>query len=430
MHLKIENFSCIKEAHIDIKRINILIGPQASGKSVISKLAYYFYDIFDKQLSAIEDDSEYIEFIESLKISFIKTFPIAAWGPNPFDIEYQVGEYQFSISRAKPRKNSKQTISIVLSGNFVEKYNRSLNKFRKIRQDINISTNSNSNYRDWESLWKVRRDINAELKSELGPSYSYSQLFIPAGRSFFTSMGKAIMAFEQGGYLDPLTIEFGRYFVSMKDVLVGRHIIYRPKPPSKELTALRSSLAKEFFGGEIRADRNEEYIETPDRRKIPFAVMSSGQQELLPLWLAVNEFLYEDTDGASVFIEEPEAHLFPSTQSKLTQYLANLVNRVNGRMFLTTHSPYLLSTVNNLLKAGTLSRTKSKSNRQWQGIIDEIVPKSAWLFPESTSAYAIINGKVKQIIDEDGLIDGEYLDSVSSELAYEFTNLLEIESTL
>ena len=44
--LLIENFSCIDEAKINLARVTILIGPQASGKSVISKLVYFFTTLF------------------------------------------------------------------------------------------------------------------------------------------------------------------------------------------------------------------------------------------------------------------------------------------------------------------------------------------------------------------------------------------------
>lgn len=43
--LTIKNFLVIKKAEVDIKRINVLIGPQANGKSIIAKLVYFFNSI-------------------------------------------------------------------------------------------------------------------------------------------------------------------------------------------------------------------------------------------------------------------------------------------------------------------------------------------------------------------------------------------------
>lgn len=43
--IEIYNFGPIKEACFDIKKLNIIIGEQASGKSIISKLIYFFKNI-------------------------------------------------------------------------------------------------------------------------------------------------------------------------------------------------------------------------------------------------------------------------------------------------------------------------------------------------------------------------------------------------
>jgi hypothetical protein len=93
-------------------------------------------------------------------------------------------------------------------------------------------------------------------------------------------------------------------------------------------------------------------------------------------------------------------------------------------MLVTTHSPYVLSKLNNLLKAGSLGSRLSKSKRsKLTGIID----RSAWLSPVSTSAYAIHDRRTWNILGEDGLIDGDYLDSISSELSDEFSAMLDLE---
>lgn len=40
-HLKIQNFGPLKEAELEIGRLNIIVGPQSSGKSSILKVAAY-----------------------------------------------------------------------------------------------------------------------------------------------------------------------------------------------------------------------------------------------------------------------------------------------------------------------------------------------------------------------------------------------------
>ena len=57
------------------------------------------------------------------------------------------------------------------------------------------------------------------MENELKDNYFHAQTFVPAGRSFFTSMGKAVTAFERGGLLDPVTVAFGRLFTALREAV-------------------------------------------------------------------------------------------------------------------------------------------------------------------------------------------------------------------
>ena len=60
-----------------------------------------------------------------------------------------------------------------------------------------------------------------------------------------------------------------------------------------------------------------------------------------------------------VFLEEPEAHLFPSTQKDIMYDLVKILNRNKwSSIFITTHSPYILSSLNNLIAAYDVLRKK------------------------------------------------------------------------
>ena len=48
-------------------------------------------------------------------------------------------------------------------------------------------------------------------------------------------------------------------------------------------------------------------------------------------------------------LEEPELNLFPSAQNKLVMYVIDKSIANNHRVLLTTHSPYILTSLNNLI---------------------------------------------------------------------------------
>ena len=47
------------------------------------------------------------------------------------------------------------------------------------------------------------------------------------------------------------------------------------------------------------------------------------------------------------FIEEPEAHLFPEAQCEVMNLISLLSHNFDSQFFITTHSPYLLTILNN-----------------------------------------------------------------------------------
>src|SRR6185312_14285642 len=86
-----------------------------------------------------------------------------------------------------------------------------------------------------------------------------------------------------------------------------------------------------ILGGELKMGRNDRHLATTDGRKIPFSALSSGQQELVPLLLVTRYYsriaaAERDQPASLLYIEEPEAHLFPSSQGAITSYLASLLN--------------------------------------------------------------------------------------------------------
>ena len=243
--------------------------------------------------------------------------------------------------------------------------------------------------------------------------------------------------FEQAGSLDPVTIKFAKLFAAIRDRASRRHPASIANRLGTESNARRAMFMDRLFGGSVVFDEETEFVETNDGRKVPFTALSSGQQELLPMWSLMDYFSeldnirmhtkYRSRNRELVYIEEPEAHLFPSAQSLLMEFLIGSIasERRHRSLIITTHSPYIMGKLNVFLKAGPLARRKKRKQE-----INAIVPRECWLNQYAVSALSIQDRRIVNLFDDEGLIDARYLDGVSEDISREFSKLLAIESEL
>ncbi|CAM4260548.1 AAA family ATPase [Roseomonas mucosa] len=437
--VNISDFSCIKDANLQLAPVNIIIGPQGSGKSVTTKVLYFCNDIIVNSIQSAEKGESIEDFKKSLAKQFSLWFPPSAWGQERFTINYAAGDFTARILRRRSKGRVSDEISITFSEWFADFYSSALTLFEKSRTNSDDEIKSSAQAtRFLDQFWRIRDIVSRRLLTELKNDYFAQQTFIPAGRAFFTSIGRLVAGFEQAGNLDPVTIKFARLFATIRDRNSRRYVsrLHRLGPDFLEK---RRVFMENFFGGELNFKDDLEFVETQDGRKIPFSSLSSGQQELLPMWSLIDYFnemdSYRQEAGVKVprgpreliYIEEPEAHLFPSAQSLLMEFLIGSVTPDKSKrcLIITTHSPYIMGKLNVFLKAGQLARRKKKNQE-----INDVVPRECWLNDKQLSAFAIEDGKLRSLLDEDSLIDGRYLDQISEDISRDFSKLLRIEAEI
>jgi predicted ATPase len=160
----------------------------------------------------------------------------------------------------------------------------------------------------------------------------------------------------------------------------------------------------------------------PDGMKSKIANASSGQQEAIPLCRYLFNSMYRSSKGMinCIGIEEPEAHLFPEAQWNMLK-LISLVSSVNSNInfIVTTHSPYVLTAINMLIKSTDLSVDKKESIFKAES--PEIFPINI----NNVSAYSLQNGKTADIIDLDArLISANVIDEISDKLSSLFQEMV------
>jgi predicted ATPase len=413
--IKIENFGGLNFVDIPIHKVNVFIGKQASGKSITAKLVYLFKGIFKEIYDGIADEKNKLEISKSILTKFKEYFPQDSWPNKDFKIVYFYNESECAIIRRQANKK----IAIEYSDGVSKQFS---NCRRLLKIDREKFTPKNQ-FEVYRPDYKVFNKYLSLVHNDLNINSGDAQIFIPAGRSFFANLQKSIFSFlSTKKEIDPFLVEFGSFYENIKWPAINFFNTVSPNIKTKAENHILEILGAKYYN-----DKNEDFLIHEDNRKVNLSYSSSGQQETLPLLLILRALLSIGFagGGATVYIEEPEAHLFPSAQRKIVELIGLVINNSKGRIqiIITTHSPYILTSFNNLIHAGILYNHANTNNEK----LNKIISKSMAISPEEFNAYALKNGKCENIIDEEfDLIHSSYLDKVSEEIAVEFDKLLDL----
>jgi hypothetical protein len=198
-------------------------------------------------------------------------------------------------------------------------------------------------------------------------------------------------------------------------------------------------ICSEVLRGEYKYLNKVEWIKTGGGKLIFLRDSSSGQQEVAPLIVSLMVLSGLPENHFHMFIEEPEAHLFPESQRNIVEIIAmvyNLLNR-NSVFFITTHSPYILTSFNNLIQAENAYREivkrfdKGKIDQKVRvdrlKRLDKIIKTNRRISFGDVAVYVIKDGKCKDIRNnQNKLIDENDIDEISIRTDSIFDRLLDI----
>lgn len=417
-NLQIENFLSIEKIDIELKKINIFIGPQAQGKSVIAKLIKYFKDYPSNIITYISEGKTKRDIIREEKLRFLKVFPERYWISESFKIKYSNKHYFIEISN-----NNKGKLSITVSEKIVNTIKKLCGFTRKESDTLIDSPMSDTLSR------RKKRDIDHELRKILSHELFGANdakielvLYIPAGRSFFANLQKNVFSFLSSNIeIDYFLTEFGAIYEQTKK---GMPFF------QKDIPTHVNKLVETLISGKYITEKGEDFIKS-NAKKVNLSNSSSGQQESLPMALMLSTwpYLYSNYER-SFIIEEPEAHLFPEAQSIVVSLIASAYKRAESycSYTVTTHSPYILSAFNNLIQAGNVLSSLTEKKNHLKESLFKLVPESQIIKFNDVTAYMVNNGKVERILDKElNILNANEIDRISSVFSDTFDKLIEME---
>lgn len=394
-HLIIQNFGPVKSANLELKSFNFLIGEQSIGKSTIAKLIAIFTDYAN--LSTIVAKG-----IRAWRLR-LQMFDLNIYDNTDYRIQYEYKDNQlhFTISINKNR--------VITS--LSENGERVLNKDLMGRRIASLRIIKHKE----DFLKSILNEMQA--KDNVDPRYMIlslqalieSSLYVPAERIAYSLHDNMKSALSLLG--DSTTYTYRRFMINLEKARA-------------RLKKFESPLLKMTY---LNEEEGQFFIDEQSKNKYHLYSASSGIQSSIPLLLVLEDI--KNREYSSIVIEEPETNLFPNTQVEVLRLILEKA-RVDGRIVtITTHSPYLLSALNNSLYAGYIERVYGKGVLK---SLDNILPKEYRLSSIDCSVYSIgasINGGeyCKSLInDEVGMIDSNSLDKVSFSLSDEFDALQDV----
>ena len=233
--------------------------------------------------------------------------------------------------------------------------------------------------------------------------------------NYILEWGEARLQFGVANPLDLVFVDKMKYYYDAKNgdvlTLADGHSKIKPYYASSGVqSALPIQVLATYLAGEVGTSAKispVEYLKQLDLTdsKIDIKVMTSVLKNIQ------NRSSYK---SFHMFIEELEQNLFPKAQFELVKMLVGLLKKMEQKstgytsmVFLTTHSPYVLTALNvMMLASAAYEMSPDKVNDL--GLEDYVLPKGAY------SAYCIKDGRFENIVDEEfGFIKGDFLDSVS-----------------
>lgn len=460
--LIVRNFGPLKEVNISVTNFLCLIGKQATGKSTLAKLIAilenekFTGDSFKEELmnyglyDCLKEDT-YISYSidttdERSLLYFTFTFENNKISFKNFKTNFEdFFKYELRNSSSELRGIS-ESISNILS--FIEGQIEKSNEY-----DIN-EIYKFINYYKIESIfdslsneYKIISDNLADLKNEI-PSLSSSlrakkinnlknkfKILQKNTESELLSFYYRIISFLK---LDALYIPSERNFLHIisnnilglinNNIQIPKHLLEIGQEYEKALNQIKELPLKIIDNKFVyKREGKTSYIYHGKNEKTDLLKSASGLQSVLPILLLIEhtKALKEDYHY-NYIIEEPELNIYPETQYALIKYLIKSIFTFNKhgyqrkKLIITTHSPYILASINNLLLAYEIGQEKYKETSKY-------ISASEWINPNNFNCYELRNGKAYKIMNHKlGQIKSNSIDGLSDKFSDEFDKLLNL----
>ncbi len=374
---------------IELSAVMLIVGKQSSGKSTFMKILCFCRWIEKRIMldaeNLLKKYTHYTRFLKELKK--FHRLDDAFFADDSYI--YYEGDC-LSIAMVGVKANAQ----IRKNANFkTERYNTKISFVPSERNLVSVIQNIDKVYRsaDYDAIFNYLLEYQ-EAKTDYDERHPLDIPFDDAMHYYYDkdSDSDKIVLENAGRTISPVYASSGIQSALPLTILVNYVTGQVGKIPKSSLTDLTSLVAK------LMLDEDRKDISADDVKKVS------------------KMYKYK---FAQLYIEELEENLFPKSQFAMVKNIVGCIKkayqetREKSYVVMTTHSPYVLTSLNVLMK---VAMAKEK------GVEDEIGDLAAYAIPiDWFSAYCMTDeGKMESIVDEEyHFINGDYLDSLSDEIS-------------
>lgn len=456
--LHVKNFGPIKDAKLDLRNVNVLIGPQASGKSTLAKLfticksprMYFELEKTEQGMFSVLEGEPKINLKEPSHLKFLESldfFSLSGYMNPNSEIVFESPTHSVRITHGAlgfndnlqigylehlEKINDKEKIiqfalgldeksSLIRKKCAVQTFVRDFIERSGSTETGNILKEFDHYYDniDIEKLYS-EENISIFIRSayELRASvFGNNAVYIPAERTIVNLIKQASLNFQRSNI--PIS---------------GSLLDYAARYETASFAVKKFNLSFLSSDAEYRYENGEDRIYFSKDKSVRLTDSASGFQSVVPMILPLVHSPKEKSNLNSTFvIEEPETNLFPGAQYEVLKFIEKgrendfgMIDK-GGVHIYTTHSPFILTSLNNMLfayKKGSGAQDYVKSR------VHEVIPKENWINPIDFAAYEIKNGKAESIFNrKTGLISESVIDVVSEEIMNDFRKIAVASTT-
>lgn len=405
--LVVKNFGPIKDIDIRIGKLTVLIGEQATGKSTLGKLL------------AIYRDFENIAPVRSNTLKFNGAIYDAG-------MEYFISEDSYIMYKCLDymvKSRSKRD----RANHDLEEENENWLRENNVWKQKNNDDLEEENDKSETTLETIVRPFSEQLiKAFEDIDYIFSD---STAQDFQRELYKYESKYQEDSWIDAIYVYAERSLQSIFSL--GKGSVNQMSDGLFSYLATIDNIARTFsknvtiepLGIEYKNQNGIGYFRKSGSEKYhKMQNAASGYQSVVPIVLLMEYYTQIRKKKKTFIIEEPELNLFPTTQHRLMQYLVSNLNQTENQILITTHSPYVLAALNNMLnayKSGQIDKERTTA----------ILPEQYWLNAEEVTAYRLMpDGTAKDLMNRElSMIHSEEIDEASGVINRQFDDLVTIQ---